>query len=497
MSNKNRNKSNKATTTPQNATVGATTGYNRVVTLPKKRTEVETEYKPTVILTDNFIKEVNYLHKNVKQNTEWSAILLYSNKEGSIDNAKDWVISVDGCILMDIGTSTYTEYDMEAGDDYATEKWMDHLESGGKIGHLHTHHNMSCYFSGVDTQELHDNAPNHNYYLSLIVNYRDINSWCAKIAICGKEKTTGTMETVKSWIGSKGPMTKTDTETLEDTKEMLYLMKCKLTPESDTHVPAGLQSRLTSIIAKKAEKAKIITTTPGTGWFPGAAWDIEARDWIKKGTEKSSLSKDKKIVSMGNGTTKTVTTQPNGARVSTPYSASGEEAEEQDWTGLWDANGDRIMPVEVSSSEKTTTGTVIKRFAPEVCEPILAKVLAQDLHYEDTIMTCLMTMDGATEAAMNPYIDECAATFKEIVQNFFKEELTTLHWHAVAVSMYHVLAPYDIFTAYDYVDYMLEEYLMIDGDFSPNVIKQMTGIEIDEQMCLERPEEDLEVTVKQ
>lgn len=35
---------------------------------------------------------------------------------------------------------------------------------------IHSHNNMSVFFSGTDVSELEDNAPNHEYYLSLIVN---------------------------------------------------------------------------------------------------------------------------------------------------------------------------------------------------------------------------------------------------------------------------------------------------------------------------------------
>jgi len=45
---------------------------------------------------------------------------------------------------------------------------------------IHTHHNMETFFSGTDMGELHDSAPSYNYFLSLIVNYK--NEYIAKIA---------------------------------------------------------------------------------------------------------------------------------------------------------------------------------------------------------------------------------------------------------------------------------------------------------------------------
>lgn len=486
-----------ATSTTTTKVATSTPGYIKVVTLPK-RTEVKTDYKPTVILADAFIQKVNYLHKNVKANTEWSAILLYSNKQGSIDDANNWVILVEDCILMDIGTSTYTEYDMEAGDDHATERWMDHLEKGGKIGHLHTHHNMACYFSGTDMGELHDNAPNHNYYLSLIVNYRDINAWCAKVAVCGEEKTTGTMETIKSWIGAKGPMEKKETETLEDTKRMLYLMDCKLVPESDTHVPEGLQSRIDSIVKKKAAATPTRTYNfQSRTWSQGAStgqWNANKQGTEnKKGTTQYSAG----VMSMGNGNTRPYPTTP--AKVHTPYSAPGTYIDDIDedgvWSELFDTNGNPIPQIAAHSEEPTKKGgTIVERFSPKVCGPILVQIISQDLKTKESLETCLMTMEGAADNVLDEYMDEAAGLFMEYVNLHFPETLTALHLHAIAVSMYYALAPYAIFTAYDAIDYMLAEYLMEDGEYQPTVIKQMTGLDIEDQICLEKTEEDDLVT---
>lgn len=465
-----------------------TPGYTKVVTLPK-RTEVTTKFKPTVILSEAFLQKVSFLHKNVEKNTEWSAILLYTNSQGTIDDAEKWVMTVEDCILMDVGTSAYTEYDMEAGDEHATERWMDHLEAGGKIGHLHTHHNMGCFFSGTDMGELHDNAPNHNYYLSLIVNYRDINAWCAKVAVCGEEKTSGTLETTKTWIGAKGAMSKTESESLEDTKRMLYLMDCNLVPESDTHAPEGLQQRLDSIVKKK----KAATPYQPTVWTPGAtsgSW--RAKDNDKKETKSSETVKySAGVMAMPDGNTRPISSSPkipNG-----PYSSPGvaldDDIDDEIWTGLFDSNGSPIPHISPLTSTKAR-GTVVERYSPKVCGPILVQIIGQDLKTTETLETSLMTMEGATDEALDPYMDECAALFTKFLKLHFPEELTALHMHAIVVSMYYALEPYTIFTAYDAIDAMLAEHLLEDGDFSPHAIKQMTGVPIESQICLEKTTED-------
>jgi hypothetical protein len=390
--NKNTNQSKKVVLSVVKPTVTVastnTPGYNTVkATTPvAKRKELVVTYKPTLILTDNFLAKVNYLHNNVQTGIEWSAILLYSNLKGSVDTAHNWVISVDDLILMDIGTSGYTEYDMSA-DDSTNEIWMDHLEKGGKMGHLHTHHNMGCFFSGTDTQELHDNAPNHNYYLSLIVNYKAMSNWIAKVAICGTEVTEGTLNTTKTWVGSKGLMTKKEKETLNSTQEMLYLMECTLESESNTHVPAGLQSRIDSIKAAKI-KATPTTYTPGSysykGYGQGATtgkWPQNEKPKVHEGTSKPYSAG---LVHTGGGKYATL------GSTKTPYTSPGytledfNEDKNDEWTGLYYSNGKPIPSI------KTASISVTNRYSPKVCSPLLAKILDLDYKTTKTVETCLV-----------------------------------------------------------------------------------------------------------
>lgn len=104
-----------------------------------KRTEVLISHKPVLILSDELVSKINVLHDEVQKGIEWSAILLYSNKVGNVDTPENWTIDVHDLILMDIGSSGYTEYDIDSSDTYATEKWMDALESGVQMGHIHSH----------------------------------------------------------------------------------------------------------------------------------------------------------------------------------------------------------------------------------------------------------------------------------------------------------------------------------------------------------------------
>lgn len=99
---------------------------------------VEIKDKCKLILSDNVINQINFMHKTVRQNIEWSAILIYDTVEGSVEDPQNWVIKVEQIVPMDVGTSGYTEYEFNP-EDPLVDIWMDAMEAGKKIGHNHSH----------------------------------------------------------------------------------------------------------------------------------------------------------------------------------------------------------------------------------------------------------------------------------------------------------------------------------------------------------------------
>ena len=105
---------------------------------------------------------------NRVHDVEWSGTLFYK-VEGSLDEGSLVATCLDICV-MDIGTTTYTEYN-EAPDVVAymcTHPEL--LEDGVFEGLIHSHNNMSTFFSGTDTNTLIEEGANTNHFLSLIVN---------------------------------------------------------------------------------------------------------------------------------------------------------------------------------------------------------------------------------------------------------------------------------------------------------------------------------------
>lgn len=121
---------------------------------------------------------MKYLCKQIAKD-EWSGVLFYS-VEGSIKKPSKMVITLEDIHLMDIGSPGFTSFNW---DETIVEYLIDHPEAEDwKIGHIHSHNTMSVFFSGTDWDELNDNSPLHNLYLSVIVNnYMDLTAKIASV----------------------------------------------------------------------------------------------------------------------------------------------------------------------------------------------------------------------------------------------------------------------------------------------------------------------------
>lgn len=126
--------------------------------------------------------QIQYLCQQIAK-VEWSGILFYKT-EGSIKDPSTFKIILEDILPMHKGTQAYTEYTFdETVIEYLEEN--EHLEEC-RMGHIHSHNTMGVFFSGTDWSELEDNAPNHNYYLSLIVN--NFMDFCAKVCFVAEAK---------------------------------------------------------------------------------------------------------------------------------------------------------------------------------------------------------------------------------------------------------------------------------------------------------------------
>lgn len=104
---------------------------------------------------------------SIIHDVEWSGTLFYRH-EGSLEDGTFKVTCVD-LFVMDIGSSAYTEYD-ESPDVLTYRINHDLLGEDIQEGLIHSHNNMSTFFSGTDTNTLIDEGTNSNHFVSLIVN---------------------------------------------------------------------------------------------------------------------------------------------------------------------------------------------------------------------------------------------------------------------------------------------------------------------------------------
>lgn len=183
----------------------------------------------------------------LNNSVEWSSILFYKESAGSIEDPGSLKLEVVDMLLMDIGNHTYTEYDFDADFVSFLSKNPTYMEYN--IGHIHSHNNMDTFFSGTDMTELKDNSPNHNYYLSLIVNNK--GNMCAKVAV------NTVLENENTLVSTYRKRVKGKMETIRDedvktfTTNSMEDYDCIINLESD----ASLEERIDEVKDLSAKRA--------------------------------------------------------------------------------------------------------------------------------------------------------------------------------------------------------------------------------------------------
>ena len=120
-----------------------------------------------IVIPAEVEKKIRFLCKNI-WDVEWSGVLFYK-VEGAFEDKSLTIRCVD-LFQMDIGSSTYTEFNVSP--DMATYM-VDHpelLEEGIYQGLIHSHNNMATFFSGTDTATLSAEGNDMAHFVSLIVN---------------------------------------------------------------------------------------------------------------------------------------------------------------------------------------------------------------------------------------------------------------------------------------------------------------------------------------
>jgi hypothetical protein len=224
--------------------------------------------------------QIQYLCKNIPK-VEWSGALFYTT-EGSIEKPGTFKITLKTILPLDMGSAAYTEYHLD-------DRFIDFIEEDfeerctWKLGHIHSHNTMGVFFSGTDMAELNDNAPAHNFYLSLIVNnYMD---FIAKVAFIGEAKKDikQVPYTAKNVDGHDYIIEKQDFEV--NTKK-LFIYDCDIdSPKTTILVTDQFSAQVAKIMEPKPVK------TPASNVqsrFPAPADRLkQGQGWQRNGNQKS------------------------------------------------------------------------------------------------------------------------------------------------------------------------------------------------------------------
>jgi hypothetical protein len=180
--------------------------------------------------------------------------------------------------LLDVGSSAYTEYDPSDAELIKHLMANPHLLEMKK-GHIHSHAGMNVFFSGTDTDELHDNSEFHNFYFSLIVNNK--HEMCAKVAF--RATSVSTTHTTLKFVDEQGVE---KSRKLEEKQEetCVYIYPCVLTIEDENQ--ELFTERILALRERKrkneeelrkaaAKTANAIDrgTGPESGWRGIPGWD--------------------------------------------------------------------------------------------------------------------------------------------------------------------------------------------------------------------------------
>lgn len=204
-------------------------------------------YDYKIIIPTEVERKIRFVCQKV-WDTEWSGTLFFTH-EGSFEN-NDLVIRCVDIYIMDIGTKTYTEFDMNP--DVIAYMCENPELLNCQVGLIHSHNNMSTFFSKTDTATLEEEGRDRNNFVSLIVN----NAGTYTAAITRKVKRYSQIKDmlVYEFFGD-GEIQDTKEYTEEGVEEIEWFY-LKIEKEGENYSFSDMAARLEEIKQAKAERAE-------------------------------------------------------------------------------------------------------------------------------------------------------------------------------------------------------------------------------------------------
>lgn len=215
---------------------------------------------------------------------EWSGILLYQTI-GSIKDPDNMKIILKDIIPMNKGSKTYTSYNFneESRDKSGySDKHIDYcneVEEGiyWQVGLIHSHNSMSVFFSGTDEEELEENAPLHNFYLSLIVNNN--MDFEARVAISAK--TDSEVDLSYTALDEEGNPFKMETSKTHLKNSKTFYYDCEIIVEDSDALELDIFTRnLIDILNEDSQG----TSWGGVGYKNNSTYNAYGKNNSKKNT---------------------------------------------------------------------------------------------------------------------------------------------------------------------------------------------------------------------
>lgn len=202
-------------------------------------------YNYKLIIPAEVERKIRFVCQKV-WSTEWSGTLFFTH-EGSFEN-NDLIIRCVDIYIMDIGTQAYTEFDMNP--DVIAYMCENPELLDCQMGLIHSHNNMSTFFSGTDTATLKEEGRDRNNFVSLIVN----NAGSYTAAITRRIKSKQVKESVSYEFFGDGE--KQDTKEYVSDADEIEWFYLKIEKEDENYSFPDMAARLEEIKQAKAEKVK-------------------------------------------------------------------------------------------------------------------------------------------------------------------------------------------------------------------------------------------------
>lgn len=237
-------------------------------------------YNYKLIISAEVERKIRFACQKV-WSTEWSGTLFFTH-EGSFEN-NDLVIRCVDIYIMDIGTQAYTEFDMNP--DVIAYMCENPELLDCQMGLIHSHNNMSTFFSETDTATLKEEGRDRNNFVSLIVN----NAGTYTAAITRRVKSKQVKESVSYEFFGDGE--KHDTKEYVSSADEIEWFYLKIEKEGENYSFPDMAARLEEIKQAKAERAEKAKKAQ-TPVYQGGYKPVIANSYVTKAGPANLVKKE-------------------------------------------------------------------------------------------------------------------------------------------------------------------------------------------------------------